>query len=288
MEYYHVDVFSDKPFTGNGLTVVFPVKNMNADEMLKITQEFRQFETIFIMPRNSSGYPVRIFTTEEELVFAGHPMIGAAAVLHEKTGGKKDKFHVRLLPGDRNVDLVSIREGGCCSVEMNQGRAEFRGQFLPEDISGIIAGLNLSSDDIHPGYPLETVTTGLPYLLLPVKTSPGKAEIISDRFEQLLLQAGAKFIYIFNPDYEGGIECRTWDNSGRVEDVATGSAAGPLCAYLVKNGYFSSGELIEINQGSFAGRPSVISGRVDSDTGEVFISGRVSFFAEGNIREPLL
>ena len=81
------------------------------------------------------------------------------------------------------------------------------------------------------------------------------------------------------------LECRTWDNNGIVEDIATGSAAGPLCAYLVKHGLKKSNEIINIHQGKFINRPSIIQGWTAQISGntEIFIRGNVSFFASGNL-----
>jgi len=92
----------------------------------------------------------------------------------------------------------------------------------------------------------------------------------------------AKFVYVFDPKT---LECRTWDNRGMVEDIATGSAAGPLCAYLVKNGYKKVNEIINIHQGKFVNRPSIIQGWVSqaSTSQDVFIRGNVAFFASGEI-----
>jgi predicted PhzF superfamily epimerase YddE/YHI9 len=93
------------------------------------------------------------------------------------------------------------------------------------------------------------------------------------------IRAFPKFVYLFHPET---LECRTWDNRGKVEDAATGSAAGPLCAYLVKNGFRQAGEVIRLHQGRYVNRPSIIEGWV-SPNGEVSIRGDVSFFAMGEI-----
>ncbi len=98
-------------------------------------------------------------------------------------------------------------------------------------------------------------------------------------FAAFLHEFGAQFAYVFD---SAELECRTWDNVAHREDVATGSAAGPLCAYLVKHGICRHDEDICLRQGRFAGRPSVLTGRVAGD-GEVFLSGDVALFASGTI-----
>ena len=93
--------------------------------------------------------------------------------------------------------------------------------------------LGLPATALYPGLPLQVVSTGLPYLIVPV-TPEGlaAATIRVHGFEALLRQSGAKFVYVVDPS---GGEGRTWDNSGRVEDVATGSAAGRFTAHLVSS-----------------------------------------------------
>ena len=85
MHYEHVDVFSSKPLKGNGLTAVFPEQPLADELLLSIAQEFKQYETIYIFPQDEQGtFPCRVFTMEEELPFAGHPLLGAAAVIHKR------------------------------------------------------------------------------------------------------------------------------------------------------------------------------------------------------------
>jgi PhzF family phenazine biosynthesis protein len=278
MLYYHVDVFSSQPLAGNGLTVVFPRESLTSEAMLKITQEFRQFETIFVFPEENGYFPVRIFTVEEELDFAGHPILGAAAVIHhiEDSGRSRD---LKLKAGGRIISVKSVDMGDFYNLTMNQGKAAFIKTLEENDYKDILPALNISIDDLYPGYPLEVVSTGLPYLLLPLKNALDKVRITVPHFEEILSAVGAKFAYFFDPE---SMEARTWDNSGFVEDVATGSAAGPLCAYLVKNAIKSVNEKICIKQGRFVNRESQITGWI-TEKNEVLIEGDVVFFSSGDI-----
>ncbi len=280
MKYYHVDVFTSEPLLGNGLTVVFPEKDLEYNRMLNITREFRQFETIFILPKENGCYPIRIFTVDEELEFAGHPIIGAGAVIHSLEANSKEFLDIKFRCGDRIIPIKSNKKENSFVVTMNQGKPSFIKTVDVEDCSEIISGLNITIQDMYKGYPLEVVSTGLPYLLLPLSISLDKAGIKVQNFEFMLNKMGAKFVYIFNPET---MECRTWDNMGLVEDVATGSAAGPLCAYLVKNRYRSTEQKIYINQGRYANRKSSITGWVSKDFNDVYISGEVVFFSHGVI-----
>ncbi len=281
MNYYHVDVFSSEPMSGNGLTVVFPDKNLEYETLLMITREFRQFETIFIYPVNNDGcFPARIFTADEELDFAGHPVLGGGAVLHyidsKKTGKAGYCFN---LPGEK-IKISSEVINDHYLVTMNQGKAEFIGEADLSRYDEISKSLNLSINKLDRNFPVETVSTGLPYLIVPVSSGIEKVKISNSKFEDFLASFGAKFVYVFDT---ATMECRTWDNSGLYEDVATGSAAGPLCSYLVKHGVNKPDEVINIHQGSFLNRPSIINGWVEKESRQVYIRGKVSFFGKGEI-----
>jgi len=285
MRYFHVDVFSGRPLAGNGLAVVFPEREIESSMLLEIAREFKQFETSFIYPARDGVFPVRIFTVDEELPFAGHPLLGSAATIHRLYFAGDARAAISVSLGDRIVELESliVQSGGSlscqgCSVTMNQGKPDFIASIDRSHAAKIAESLGLSADDIDARYPLETISTGLPYLLVPLKSGLDRAQISRPDFESFLSSFGAKFAYLFDPE---NLECRTWDNAGRVEDVATGSAAGPLCAYLVKNGYRAEGERISLSQGRYAGRPSKIEGVVKN--GSVFISGEVALFASGEM-----
>ena len=280
MNFYHVDVFANQPLNGNGLSVVFIEKQLSDQTLQNIACEFNQFETIFIYPEEDSIFPARIFTVEEELDFAGHPILGAAAVILAKTNSSQKE--IKFIIKKRIITTNAVKENSSYSVMMNQGKAEFINTLTISEIETIIKSLNLSTHDIPDNYPIEVVSTGLSYLLLPVKNMEalGKSKITVSNMEKLLLDTGAKFLYLFNPDT---LVCRTWDNLGKVEDAATGSAAGPLCAYLVKNGYKQKDEIIKIRQGQFINRPGIIESWIDSESENVMIKGNVSFFSKGKI-----
>ncbi len=279
MYYYHVDVFSEQPMNGNGLIVVFPEKELETAILLKITREFRQFETIFVFPQNNDGsYTVRIFTMEEELAFAGHPILGAGAVLHRLIDNNKDKMRIRLRLPAKDVEIQSELNDAGFVVTMDQGVPIHLGMVEKQFYPAIAESLNIDLAQFNAGYPIEVVSTGLPYLLVPVCNGIEKAKIVHLEFETFLNSFGAKFVYIFET---ATLECRTWDNSGITEDVATGSAAGPLCAYLVENGLKKPGEIVEIHQGKYLGRPSIIRSWVEKENGHVRIQGEVVFFCKG-------
>jgi trans-2,3-dihydro-3-hydroxyanthranilate isomerase len=120
-------------------------------------------------------------------------------------------------------------------------------------------------------------------VLAPVNKDLNAAPIVRPEFEKLLARFGAKFVYVFDVNRKEG---RTWDNDGRVEDIATGSAAGPAGAYLVTHGLVSPAQTIEISQGRFVGRPSTLFLVAQEDTQgqiNVKVAGDASIFARGQL-----
>lgn len=283
MKYYHVNVFSSRPMSGNGLTIVFPERQISDYTLLEITREFKQFETIFIFRENEMGaFPVRIFTLGEELTFAGHPIIGAGAIIHHLKFSQHNTSQIKFDLSGRILNVESIYSQGLFNVTMNQGAPQFIKKVEKSYYCEIAKALGIRKSDIDAEFPIEVVSTGLPYLLVPVQDNLEKTSIRLEDFEGFLSRFGAKFVYVFDPKT---LECRTWDNFGSVEDVATGSAAGPLCAYLVNNGFRKINEIIQIHQGKFVERPSIIQAWVTqvSTSQEVFIRGNVAFFASGEL-----
>jgi trans-2,3-dihydro-3-hydroxyanthranilate isomerase len=283
LEFRHVDVFADVPFTGNGLIVLFgSTAGFRAEELISVTAEMRQFELILADFEPETGrVPARIFTAEEELPFAGHPVIGAAAALHERyAAGELARSWVFVIAG-REIPVRSRRTAGYYEAEMNQGSPTLASPLADRDAARFAGALGLGGDDLH-GLPMQVVSTGLPYLIVPVSTGLDRARIVAGDFEERLASVGAKFVYVFDPEQREG---RTWDNAGAVEDVATGSAAGPAAAFLVAHGLAAADEAIVISQGRFLGRPSVIAVTPDH-RGELWVGGPVAPVARGVVDLP--
>jgi len=272
MSLYHVDVFATGPLTGNGLTVFLETEGWSASLMQRLTQEMKQFESIFLSEVSSAGARARVFTVEEELPFAGHPVLGAAAVLHRTQTPEADsgEWILKLPSGDLSVRTE--QRGDHFRAEMNQGAAIFGQAAAAVELQPILARLGLSSRDIPDGLPAQMVSTGLPYLLLPVHPEGlARAAVTGTDLEALLAPLGAKFIFLLDV---AGREIRTWDNLGKVEDVATGSAAGPAGAYLFRLGLADPGVPLDLAQGRFAGRPSKLQVRRDGSE-SLLVSGEV-------------
>ncbi|HEU5348251.1 MAG TPA: PhzF family phenazine biosynthesis protein [Ktedonobacterales bacterium] len=283
LEYRHVDVFTREPLSGNGLIVFPDASTLAAATMQLVTREMRQFETIFLAPTpETHRVRAQVFTMEEELPFAGHPVLGAACVLHERLSNGQEREEWTLDLAARQVRVSTTRHSGWYEATMDQGRPAFGATLGTEMTRQVLATLNLTEENLYPGLPLEVVSTGLPYLLVMLADGLERAAIVQTGFEELLAQAGAKFVYVLHvPTLEG----RTWNNEGRVEDVATGSASGPVGAYLVRHGLApSDGTTILLRQGRFVGRPSEIRIQIDAAGSEITVvrvTGDVRMIARG-------
>ena len=274
----HVDVFADAPFTGNGLTVFPDAGALSPETMQRVTQEMRQFESIYLIPKGDR-IAARIFTEQEELDFAGHPVLGAAAVLFEAEGRKEESGNVVLHLNSGPLPVRVEAVNGHYRAEMDQGEAHFLGEADATTLARVVEALSLTAQELRTDLPAAIVSTGLPYLVLPV-TPQGlaQARIRVEDFEARLSEVDAKFIYVLDPAAREG---RTWSNDGTIEDVATGSAAGPAAAYLRRHA--NVGEMqFEIAQGRFVGRLSRLAVRFDP-AGHIHVGGGVVPIARGRM-----
>jgi PhzF family phenazine biosynthesis protein len=276
-----VDVFAREPLSGNGLSVFLLDAELPASMMQRITQELRQFETIFLRRLGQTKFDARIFTMEEELSFAGHPVIGAAAVMHAQFHAAEAVADLEFLIANRRIAVTSRRDGETYLAEMDQGTAAIEEPIAQDRIDALLEALNLQRADLAANLPLQVISTGLPYLIVPLRANLDRAGIVVPAFEALLATVGAKFVYVLDVARREG---RTWDNDGRVEDIATGSAAGPAAAYLVAHGLALHDEVITLAQGRFVGRPSELHAIVRGDPAGVSVRGRVCLVGDGALR----
>lgn len=286
MRYHHVDVFTGLPFGGNSLTVFPDADGLDSDQMQRITQEMRHFESVFLVPDGTSeerAWRARVYDLSQELDFAGHPVVGAACVLHALHGGDApETWTLRLTARTVRVSTERRAPGRYASV-LDQGPAAFLGRLDPADAKGLAAWFGLDADDLDPDLPPEVVSTGLRYLVLPVREGAlARASIRSDITGQLD-RFDAQFAYLLDA---AALEGRHWDNDGVTEDVATGSGAGCAAAYLRRHGRIDDGGAVTLRQGRFTGRTGemTISAHghgtaIDS----VQVGGEVAFVGEGRL-----
>lgn len=281
LRYRQVDVFARAPLSGNGLAVFFDCEELSGADMQAVTREMRQYESIFLCAAGAPDtFRARIFTMEEELAFAGHPVLGAAAALHEAAdAGEKAAW--RLVLAAKTVAVSTRDEPGGYRATMNQGRAEFGAALDGAVSSSFLAAMGFPAAAALPDFPPQVVSTGLPYLIVPVAGGLERARVAVPDLAARLAPLGAAFAYVLDV---ARLEGRTWDNLGRDEDIATGSAAGPVAAYLASRGAVALDRDITLHQGRFLGRPSEITMRLAGQTlasAEVLVSGSVRPVARG-------
>lgn len=270
--FFHVDVFARRPLAGNGLAVFLDTDGWSDRRMQELTREMHQFESIFLSAIDAHSATARIFTVQEELPFAGHPVLGAAAVLHRTLAPNAEQGQWRLRLSRRSVEVTTRRNGASVFAEMDQGTPVFGPPIPTTDAAAVLDTLGLDASDLVDGFPLQRVSTGLPYLIVPVTAQAlARARVRGRDLERQLAVFDARFAYLLDPETPEG---RTWDNLGEAEDVATGSAAGPVAAYLRQHGRFAaSAGTVTLQQGRHAGRPSELGMRLVGS--RAFVSGEI-------------
>jgi trans-2,3-dihydro-3-hydroxyanthranilate isomerase len=281
LEYHHVDVFSPRPFSGNSLTVFLDAGSLHRSQMFKITQEMRHFESIFLSPAEAPNtYHAQVFDLTGELDFAGHPLLGAACVLHSRYN-TADRAVWTLTLRTKTAKVVTNRVGDAFRALLDQGRPQFLGEVPSTRREEFAAALNLEFDQLSRNFPLEVVSTGLQYLIVPIEKGLEQARIVRADFEELLRTVNAQFAYVLDVRK---LEGRHWNNDGVMEDIATGSGAGTVSAYLTKRGRIAAGEEFILRQGRFLGRPSEIRVRSQGTPGDITrveVGGDVALVSRG-------
>lgn len=284
LSYLHVDVFAPHAYAGNSLPVFLDGAGLSAGQMLAITRELRHFEAIFLEAESEPRtYRARVFDLFGELPFAGHPIIGAAAALHE-TADREEDQQWRFNLADKSVTVVTRRSGSGYFGLLDQGPAQFSGEVPASD--EVAAAFDLTRADFDPTLPLAAMSTGLRYLILPVRPQVLPRARITADITGLLMARGAQFAVLFDGKMR---EIRHWNNDGIIEDIATGSAAGTIGAYCLRYCGAQSGSAFTLKQGRFAGRPSELvvepHGTPD-DVTSVKVGGDVAIVGHGALIAP--
>ena len=288
LHFYIADVFAIDKYSGNQLAVFRNAAHLSSEKMQDIAREMHFSETTFILSEEekNGGYDVRIFTPAEEVPFAGHPTLGTASIIRQEIlQGKADTVVLNLQAGKIPVSFDVAAEKGV--GWMKQLAPEF-GQILnPEQLAKV---LSLEEDELDLNFPIQEVSTGLPHIIVPLKSLDAlkRAKIAHSEYVALVQGGWAKAIMIFSPEgYEGcdlGVRMFA-EYYGVPEDPATGSGNGCLAGYLVKHRYFGT-ETIDIKTGQGYGiqRPSHLLLKSE-DRGEyidVMVGGKVIKIAEGD------
>jgi trans-2,3-dihydro-3-hydroxyanthranilate isomerase len=286
--FVQLDVFSSRRFEGNPLAVFLDGRGLSNEEMQALAREMNLSETTFILPREPAvererGVRVRIFTVQEELPFAGHPTLGTAFQLRGSTGA-----HEIVL--DLNVGKVPVRfeekPGQPAFGEMTQVNPEF-GQR--HDREAVVRACGLRDGDIDPSLPIQTVSTGLPYTVVPLRGLEVIRNLRVDMkgSDEYLERSGGKFFYFVSRetvDSAARLHARMMFYNG--EDPATGSAAGCAAAWMIAYGVAQPDEQVLIEQGIEMKRPSRIfvrASREDDRVVNVRVGGNVIEVLRGEV-----
>lgn len=273
LAYQLVDVFTDTLFGGNQLAVFTHPGDLPGDLMQNIARELNLSETVFVLPPAdpANHYRLRIFTPGNELPFAGHPTIGTGFVLHRSDmvppGGA-----LRLEEGVGLIEVVLEHDpDGRLRVTMQQPTPQFGAVY--EDRETLSAAMSLTPDDLLPGHTAQVVSSGTPFLFVPLNTIEAvrRVRIRLDLYEAVVKAVGARGIFPFTlgGDLPGShVHARMFaPNMGIAEDPATGSAAGPLGAYLLRYGLTNAqaARHLVCEQGFEIKRPSLLHIQLETD-----------------------
>jgi trans-2,3-dihydro-3-hydroxyanthranilate isomerase len=274
-----LDVFTARPLTGNGLAVVHDADGLGDDTMLGFARETRLSETTFVQTATEAGadYRTRIWMTTAELDFAGHPSLGTAVA-------------VARARGEREARYVQQTRAGLQPIEVELGDAVARASMLQEpaelgaevEPGRALEPLGLAAGDAHPELPAQVVSTGLAHLMIPVRDAAALDRVAPEMgaLRELFGAVGGTCAYLAfcEPEREAA-RARSFflEATAVAEDPATGSAAGPLMAYLHAR---AGAARLTIEQGVEMGRPS----RLECEAGErVRVGGEAVVVLDGTL-----
>lgn len=279
-----LDVFTDRALAGNALAVCLDGRGLTTEQMQDIARETNLSETTFVLPgdqtaERQNAVRVRIFTTQEELPFAGHPTLGTAFALRGASGSPAVRLQLNI-----GTVPVSFEDppGKPAFGEMTQMEPEFVAQHDREAVANV---LGLPVSDFDPDLPIETVSTGVPFTVTPIRKLAVLQTLRIDpaRTSQYLAQSGGKFFYfVCRETGDPGIRLHARMLFYGGEDPATGSAAGCATAWMVAHGVSQPDERVLIEQGVEMKRPSRIFVRASKSDNRV-VNVRVG----GNVVEVM-
>jgi trans-2,3-dihydro-3-hydroxyanthranilate isomerase len=275
--YLVMDVFTSRPLEGNQLGVFLDGRSFGDEDMQRLAREMNFAETVFLLPPRSDGHvTVRIFTPEEELPFAGHPVLGTAFAVGTALGLDKVVLETGLGP----IPITLERDGGRVVFGRMQQPIPTPESFDHAD--ELLAGLGVASSEL----PVELYRNGPAHVYVALADEQAVARLRPD-----LARLG-----------DLGICANCFAGSGRSwktrmfapgvaipEDPATGSAAGPLALHLARHGRIAFGEEIEIRQGEEIHRPSLLYAKVTGSAERIEsieVGGAAQIVAAGSFGLP--
>jgi trans-2,3-dihydro-3-hydroxyanthranilate isomerase len=294
LPFAQVDVFAERPLEGNALAIFTDARGLSTEQMQALARETNLSETTFILPGDPAiererGVKVRIFTVQEELEFAGHPTLGTAAWLYRNhptlAGSEKITLDLPVGPIPVRFSPPTPDERGVFGT-MQQNDPIFG---AIHDRAEVVRALNLSLEDLDPDLPIQTVSTGMAFCIVPLRSLAvaQRLQIPQHTARPYLLASDAKFFHcITRADLSSGADWHARMQFYNGEDPATGSASGCAIAWLVRHGAAASGQTVVIEQGIEMLRPSRIhvSAKLSgAAVSEVFVGGRTIPVASGRV-----
>jgi trans-2,3-dihydro-3-hydroxyanthranilate isomerase len=290
-----IDVFSSQRLQGNPLAVFTDARDLNDLEMQAVARETGLQETTFILPRDpivekSHGVKVRIFTPDQELPFAGHPTLGTAMVIRHRGLGAQPR------PASVSEVVLDLKVGSIPVVFTSDGAGQVFGEMRQKDPTfgpihdrEAIAGLlGIKSTDMSDDAPIQTISTGLPFAIVPIKERRTLQSLRPDQQKirtYVEHEPGLNWLYYVTRDTQDPtIGLRTRGIYQQGEDPATGSAAGCTAAWMVRYGLANSDQTVHIVQGVEIQRPSHIFARAGREADRVLnvrVGGNAVGIAEG-------
>ena len=300
--FVHVDVFASTPLSGNPLYVFTDARGLSEAEMQALARETHLYETTFAFPRDAStererGVSVRIFTPDGEIPFAGHPILGTAAVLrnlrrvHGSDLGPATESASKIIL-DLKIGKVPVSFSADTSGNIIGEMTQMAPTFGPVHDKAAIAQLHgLAPSDIADDGPIETVSTGMPFTIVPLKRLSvlESLRIDKEKMTAFLARQHDKFgfYHVTRDTGEPGVTLRARCLNLNGEDPATGSAAGCAVTWLVRNVITASNQVIHIRQGIEMKRPSDIFARATKEGDKIVnvrVGGRTVQIMEGDAK----
>jgi trans-2,3-dihydro-3-hydroxyanthranilate isomerase len=295
-DYTLVDVFAEQPLEGNPLAIFTDARGLTTEQMQALARETNLSETTFIVPRSAEiererGVQVRIFTVQEELEFAGHPTLGTASWLylnHSMLQGS-ETITLDLRVGPIAVKFKQQQDAPGVYGTMRQNDPTFGNIHEP---AAVAAAIGMSIEDLDPSFPIQTVSTGMPFCIVPLRSLEVSARLAIPQplAQAYLSRTDAKFFYcITRASAQSGADWHARMQFYNGEDAATGSASGCAISYLVRHGLAASAQPLILEQGVEMLRPSRIHVQatlVGDAVRNVLVGGRTIPIATGRFFLP--
>lgn len=289
--FYIVDVFTDRAYSGNPLAVVVCDAPFPCETMQRIATEMNFSETIFVTVQRdvTAAYNVRIFTPAREIEFAGHPILGAAWIIHHHLALERSPV-IQLTLATAIVTVRVETEAGGRELLWFRAPPMRLGQTAP--VAAVADSLGLSASDIETALPIQVVSAGTAAMVIPLRTLDAlyRSRINLPHYKQLIGSGYPPLMYLFarsaiDPDKD--VSARFFfEANGVREDPATGNGAAFLAAYMLQH-LIPSGERVElrIDQGRTMSRPSEIRLRMQSHEAQqdIEVGGSVVPVVEGRL-----